>query len=179
MFTEMKSMLNVNLNTAGHVTATRALNRFSERILRSDALPSNHSQLMEELVSDTTALLNTVKAASSNKLSASAEVSHLTSSSLHRFNQILDTRNYRLGVYRSSAQTQKEILHTLSPALNPITTVKDEIQKTAARAVLLDLDRSWWTIREKLDAYLDIAENQNSAFTNAITVLEVPNFTRP
>jgi len=36
----------------------------------------------------------------------------------------------------------------------------------------MEFDRSWWTIRTKLDAYLDAAENQASAFGEAVEALD-------
>merc|ERR1719502_1099090 len=36
----------------------------------------------------------------------------------------------------------------------------------------MDFDRSWWTIRSKLDAYLDAADVQGNAFGDALRALD-------
>ena len=65
------------------------------------------------------------------------------------------------------ALKQKKTQRKISP-----TALKDDIQKSAATALLLDFDRSWWTIREKLDSYLDAAEVHNEAFNTALTAVD-------
>jgi len=172
MFTEMGSMLNANLDAGGHATATRALDSFAARFSAPDPLTSNHTKLMHELASESTSLLNTVRAASSRQLSTSAEASRRTSSAVRKLNQALGTRNQMLGVYSSSAQTKKETQRNMSPTMDTITALKNDIQRSSATTLLLDLDRSWWTIREKLDEYLDAAQGQTAAFTDALIVVE-------
>jgi len=174
MFTEMGTMLNGNLDAAGHATVTRALDMFAARFSKSHPSTSaaNHKKMVHELVSRATMLLSTVKVASSRQLSARAEASLRTTSAVRSFNLALNERNFMLGVYRSSAQAQKEVQRNMSLIVNPITALRDDIQKAAATAVLLDLDKSWWTIRDKLDAYLDAADSQTTAFTEAVAVLD-------
>jgi len=171
MFSEMSGMLSGNLDAAGHATATRALNMFSARFSNIDPLTSNKTQLMHELASESTVLLNTVRAASSSKRSSSAEAAHRAAFEIRDLNEQLSERNRLLGVYRNSAVAHKEVQRQLSP-INLMSAIRDDMRKTAATSFLLELDRSWWTIREKLDAYLDAADSQQSAMVEAISVLE-------
>jgi hypothetical protein len=57
----------------------------------------------------------------------------------------------------------------MSPSFNLL---QDGVERSAATTLILDFDRSWWTIRQKLDAYLEAAETHNQAFTDAMTVLD-------
>merc|ERR1719172_560490 len=56
--------------------------------------------------------------------------------------------------------------------INPILAVNDEVKKLNMNLILTDFDRSWWTIRTKLDAYLDAAQNQAAAFADAVEAID-------
>ena len=97
-FAQMRTMLmSSNLASAGHTTATRALNRFAARF--SDPDTSNHTQLMREIASEATTLLSTLHAASTTQLSAGAEASRRTATALHMWNQVIRDHNQLIGVY--------------------------------------------------------------------------------
>jgi hypothetical protein len=55
--------------------------------------------------------------------------------------------------------------------MGSVAALTDEIQMAEAEALLRDIDRSWWIIREQLDAYLEQAERQASSAFNTIAVL--------
>ena len=44
--------------------------------------------------------------------------------------------------------------------MRPIASLSDEIVKVRMDQILMSFDRSWWTIRTKLDAYLNAADAQ-------------------
>jgi hypothetical protein len=55
--------------------------------------------------------------------------------------------------------------------MGSVAALTDEIQMAEAEALLRDIDRSWWIIREQLDAYLEKAERQTSSAFETIAVL--------
>lgn len=165
-FGEMQSLLtHSQLDASGHATATHALNKFADHFSNVDLSKANHTQLLHDIQSESATLLGMVQVASSKQLSNAGEVSRRTLSALHHWGEEVDKIHQRIGVYRSSALKQKE-------TQRKITSLKDDIQKSAATALLLDFDRSWWAIREKLDLYLDAAEVHNEALKTAMTALD-------
>ncbi|MAD33197.1 MAG: hypothetical protein CMJ88_05515, partial [Planctomycetes bacterium] len=176
MFTEMKSLLSTNMDANSQSTAARALERFTTRFSDTGRFASNDTAMVHETISElakeSTSLLSTMKVAASRQVSTSGEVAQRTAAAMHSMNQALAVRHEVIGVYRASAESTKNVQRDLSPIKNPITAIQDDIQKSAATTLLLDLDRSWWTIREKLDAYLDAAEDQNKATADGIVMLE-------
>lgn len=53
-------------------------------------------------------------------------------------------------------------------SVTSISSLNDDVRQLGVNALIMDFDRSWWVIREKLDTYFDAAENQNAALENAI-----------
>lgn len=81
-----------------------------------------------------------------------------------------------LGVYRDRAGAAKRRERWLrEQGAAPKSAVKgfaEELLEGEVRALLLDLDVSWWSLRAELDRYLTAANAQISAFTAAATMLE-------
>jgi len=50
--------------------------------------------------------------------------------------------------------------------------LRSEIEQEATNAVIMDFDRSWWTIREKLDAYFEAAETQLATLGKALQTMD-------
>merc|ERR1719181_2046219 len=85
-------------------------------------------------------------------------------------NKVLAAESEMIGTYRMSSTQRK--LHQRSLVGNPVLALRDEVEKIAVNQIIMDFDRSWWTIRTKLDAYLDAAENQASAFGEAVEAID-------
>merc|ERR1719359_1710749 len=74
-------------------------------------------------------------------------------------------------MYRRGAMEQKKNQDKLSFGVGSVAEVREDLQQAATAALVMDFDRSWWTIREKLDAYFDAAENRNTAIGKAVEVM--------
>jgi len=173
MFIEMRSMLGGNLHAEGLVTARRSFDTFKRRFSNPtiEGL-ANVSMLMEDLSSETAKLLGTIHLATTSRLSHAGAAARETALALHVMNARLREHNLMLGVYQSSAFDAKHRQAQLSKAGSSITGLKREVQRKAVSDLLMELERSWWTIREKFDAYLDEADSQAKVFGNALVVLE-------
>lgn len=173
MFTELRSMLGSNIHSGGLVTAQRSIDafarKFSNPIIQG---MSNASKLMEDMASETTHLMSTIHVATTNRLSLGAAASRQTASALHGMSARLRNRNLMLGVYQTSILESKHLQAELSWTGSSITSVKYEVENAAVSNLLMEFERSWWTIREKLDAYMDEADSQAKGFGNALVVLE-------
>jgi len=77
-----------------------------------------------------------------------------------------------LGVYQTRILDSKHRQAELSWTGSTITSVKYEIENAAVSNLLMEFERSWWTIREKLDAYMDEADSQAKRLGSALVVLE-------
>lgn len=173
MFTELRSMLGSNIHSGGLVTAQRSIDafarKFSNPIIQG---MSNASKLMEDMASETTHLMSTIHVATTTRLSLGAAASRQTASALHGMSARLRNRNLMLGVYQTSILDSKHRQTELSWTGSSITSVKYEVDNAAVSNLLMEFERSWWTIREKLDAYMDEADSQAKGFGNALVVLE-------
>jgi len=170
MFTEMKDLLQGNIGEAGKVTVLRSLDGFSNRL--SELTPdkfANSSALLSEISSEASTLLSTVRLATSKKLTNADTAARETAQSLESLNKVLQAESQMIGVYRHASARKKQFQHAL---VSPEKALKDEFAKVETSQVLLDFDRSWWAIRSKLDAYLDAAENQASAFGDAVNAID-------
>jgi len=170
MFTEMKDMLGGDLDQEGRVTATRALNHFHNKL--STITPeqfANASALMNDISSEATTLLHTARLASSRKLSTRSAAARQTMESMYSLNKVLRVESEMIHTYRHYSASKK---HRQQAIINPIAAVKDEVVRLNMNSILTDLDRSWWTIRTKLDAYLDAAQNQAVAFGDALKAID-------
>lgn len=173
MFMEMKSMLGGNLHAEGLVTARRSFDAFERRFTHPTIKGlANVSMLIEDLSSESAKLLRTIHLATARRLSHAGAAARETALALHAMNARLRKHNLMLGVYQSSAFDAKHRQAQLSKAGSSITGLTREVQRKAVSDLLTELERSWWTIREKLDAYLDEADSQAKVFGNALLVLE-------
>jgi hypothetical protein len=171
MFAEMKTLLSRNLDQPGRVSAVRGLKDFTSRLESYDPRNyANSSDLMKAISSDTAALLSTVQTASRGEISSRAEAARRTTDSLKMWSSTLGAEAHMLGVYRHAAISKKDGQRAL--VNNPIASLKEDIAKVSTDELLMAFDRSWWSIRTKLDAYLDAADNQAVAFGNAVKALD-------
>jgi len=169
MFTEMKGMLSGPLHPAGRATVIRALDTFSKHF---SGLSLNTTKVMDDMFAGTTVLRSTVQSASAIQLSRVGQVADDTANAVIIMNERLQTHIASLGVSRSLSLEKKKAQAKLGHASASISNLQDALQKQAVHSLLLDLDRSWWAIREKLDAYMDAAENQVATFGEASRMLE-------
>jgi len=171
MFTEVKDLLGGKLDERGQATAMRSLEAFSNRLSKYGPEHfANATAFMNDISSETTNLLNTARLASSKQLTTAGAVARQTTSSLHSLNKLLQAENQMIGMYRTNAAGSKHRQQTLT--VNPVVQLKEEIEKATFNQILMDFDRSWWTIRTKLDAYLDAADNQAATFGDAIQAID-------
>jgi len=171
-FGHMKGMLGSRLHAAGKATASRALDTFAVRFSRANHTGvANASQLLTDLTSGVDLLWKTISFASTNQLSTPGEVARRTTAGLDDMGVLLSSRTDLIGVYRTAAEQTRKQQDALSVA-GIVTELKEEFEEGAAKTILRDVDRCWWTIREKIDLYWESAANQAAAFGEALTVLE-------
>merc|ERR1719201_416369 len=84
-------------------------------------------------------------------------------------NKVLRAESEMIHTYSYHAGNNKQRQQSI---INPILALEDEVAKLNMNSILTDFDRSWWTIRTKLDAYLDAAENQAVAFGDALKAMD-------
>merc|ERR1719460_721258 len=87
-------------------------------------------------------------------------------------NKFVRNLNRMLGQYRALSLTAKKRQDKLTFAPGSMTGLADEIQQATVNSLMLNFDRSWWSIREKVDAYLDAADSQAAALGNALLLLD-------
>lgn len=168
MFGEMKDLVQQNLEPGAHATISRSLDAFSDRWSGADS-PLNNSRALDELSSHVTSLFRTIQTSSSEPISNAGRVAQKVLSAMEEAQQFARSQNQRFGKYRESARSAKKNQDKLSlMSLTSISSLTDDVRQLGANALIMDFDRSWWVIREKLDTYFDAAENQNAAFENAI-----------
>jgi hypothetical protein len=170
MFAEMKGLLSGDLHVAGRITASRALDEFKTRWSRTTV--ANHSETMDDLSSSVTLLLHTIRSAASERMSKADAVVQQVMSTVRGAREAAQNQNRHLGLYRASARKAKKQQDNLSGvSASMAVDLRDEIRELGTSALIMDFDRSWWAIREKLDTYFDAAENQNVALGHAIEVM--------
>jgi len=172
-FAEIKSMIAGGLRPHGYEMATQALDAFNTRWSRGDVGHlANHSGTLDAFSSHMAQLMRTIRSASANPLSAPGEVAQRVTSTLHWIGKNVQSDHQMLGVYRTSALDKKKQQEKLSRVGGSTVDLGAEIQQEGTNALMVAFDRSWWTIREKLDAYFDAAENQVAALGKAIETME-------
>jgi len=178
-FSEMKTMLSASVSVGSKHSLTRALDgfaaHFSEPVASSGRSLANMSLLMSSLLEETKALHAVVHTASSSEpWSATAQVAHHSVTLMQHLQQTLKVRMHTLGVYQASSRRAKEHQMRLLqrvPSLG-VADVLREVQVSAARAILLDLDKTWWDLRGKLDDYLEATDVQVDAYDIAFANLD-------
>jgi len=176
MFLEIKGLLKANLHAEGRATAKRALDMFTTRLPSPDAMgfknSTDNSALIADLHSEVSNLMDTIRIASSRQLSTAGAVAQKTQSALQGMTMVLQQRNQMLGVYHASAVRGKKDQAQLLKARDVLISQLEAAVVLAAKdSLLIDFERSWWAIREKLDAYLETAESQSTAWVEAMTVI--------
>jgi hypothetical protein len=173
MFAEMKTMLSQNIHPAGRSTVAHALDAFGSRWSRADVFESgNHSKVLDELSSHAARLMETIRGASSERLTDAGQIARQVSSTLQSLKQETQRKNDFVDSYRRSAREVKKRQEKLSRVSGSGVDLHRAILQEGANTFLLEFDRSWWTVREKLDAYFDAAENENVALGSAIEVID-------
>jgi len=170
MFVEMRGMLGRKLHPAGRATSIRSLNQFASTFASIDQ-PSvtNSSQLMDDLASEANTLLDTVRIAASDPLSIVGAAALQTASSLQTMDAAFRNENKKFGIYRDSVHKNRQKLALVSGMT--VKAMDDAVHMVQTNELVLFIDRSWWVIRAKLDAYLDAADDQTTAFGDAVAVL--------
>merc|ERR1719271_925964 len=89
-----------NLPAAGEMTAARGLDAFTNRFSNLDDVDSvNASKLMDELSSETEALLSSIKIASVNHVSPAGAVVRQAALIAQSISRRLVSQNHLLGIY--------------------------------------------------------------------------------
>jgi len=127
------------------------------------------------LLEETKALHAVVHTASSSEpWSATAQAAHQSVTLMQHLQKTLKVRMHTLGVYQASSRRAKEHQMQLLkrvPSLG-VSDVWREVQVSAARVILLDLDKTWWDLRGKLDDYLEATDVQVDAYDVALANLD-------
>jgi hypothetical protein len=153
-------------------TAIRALDQFAAKFGENVPLNSTSASLLaQHIVSDSEVLMSTLAASLSQELSKTEEVAMRTSSALGRMNKVLQKRHYMLGVYHATAKQKKMRQQHLSSSQDRLGDVINEVWKSSATWMLVDFDRTWWTLRNKLDEYLEASDRQDHALSDAVSLL--------
>jgi len=77
-----------------------------------------------------------------------------------------------LGQYRTSVFDKKMRAEKLFRPTRSIAALMEEVQRSTADSFLVGFDNSWWTIRGKIDAYLETAETQAVTMHEAVGVID-------
>jgi 5S rRNA maturation endonuclease (ribonuclease M5) len=173
MFAEMQGKLGQSMHAGGRSTVARAVDTFTAKFNNLGLLGSNVSALAQHLDSETSLLMSTVNYATSQRLSNSAEVALKSVAALRKVTKELQQRHHALGVYRDSIKEKKTRQEQWTNAkATALSDMVQELQKASAKAILLDFDRTWWTLRTKLDNYVEAASAQDASLGRAVTLLE-------
>merc|ERR1719454_2287715 len=124
------------------------MDAFGTRMSQFD-LGANHSDALQEFSSHAARLMATIRGASSHSTSKAGQVAHQVVTALHWIHK--DARDTAEAVrnYRSSAFEGKQIQERLTRtnAASSVLDLQGAILQQSTTALLLDFDRSWWTIR--------------------------------
>eukprot|EP00928_Gymnodinium_smaydae_P042994 TRINITY_DN288_c1_g1_i4.p1 TRINITY_DN288_c1_g1~~TRINITY_DN288_c1_g1_i4.p1 ORF type:complete len:2624 (-),score=354.57 TRINITY_DN288_c1_g1_i4:129-7931(-) len=178
MFVEMKRALSsARLNAGSKATVARAIKSFETRFTNAHQnffqLGANATSLMTTLLQESSTLKAVIDASSSVMLPAAATAASRTAEAVEQLQSVLKTRVHLLGVFKDSAQSAKARQELLSRKNHDDNAdIVNELRTSSARSMLLDLDRSWWFMRSKLDSYLEAAEVQASAYDAAFQQLD-------
>eukprot|EP00928_Gymnodinium_smaydae_P042991 TRINITY_DN288_c0_g1_i6.p1 TRINITY_DN288_c0_g1~~TRINITY_DN288_c0_g1_i6.p1 ORF type:complete len:1098 (-),score=245.46 TRINITY_DN288_c0_g1_i6:143-3436(-) len=179
MFVEMGRTLQSGVTStdpASKSTALRALDTFAARFSRSSSAQlGNASDLENRLLAEAEALRATVALSNTakEKGNTAAMTAQRVASSLTHLQKVLKARQHVLGVYRTSAVEKKQRQRKLarSRAATAADAI-DEVRSLAASSALVSMDKSWWSIRETLDSYLETAADQSTAYGTAFALLD-------
>jgi hypothetical protein len=172
-FAEMKKLLHGELRGAGYQTAIRALRTFKERWAAppGSRLPANATHVMGDLSSHVASLLHTIRSASSAPLSDADRVAQRSLSALGTARSSTKMKDDMLKTLRLAGRAGKRRQEQLALTSGSVAALSDEIRQLGTSALIMDFDRSWWTIREKLDTYFDAVEHQSAALSDVIEVM--------
>jgi len=170
-FLEMRTMLRGRVSPTSKSSLVRAIDEFTARF--SDPVASSNGSIANasNLLMQSEALHAVVSAASLEEGSATAQVAHQSAILMQQLHQTLKVRIHTLGVYQASSSRAKERqvrLLSRVPSLSNAD-VLNEVRVSAARVILLDLDKTWWDLRGKLDDYLEATQAQVDAYDAAFS----------
>jgi len=127
---------------------------------------------MIDLTDKAATLLSIIRGASSRKISNAEEVARRATETSEAMNKLTKNFNLILGHYRRSVMNSKKRQDKLSLATSSMTALADEVQQATVNSLIVNFDRSWWSMREQMDAYLDAADSQAAALGNAMALLD-------
>lgn len=159
------------LGAAGSAAVSRALRSFTARLQASGAGEGagNLTARLAAIQDEAQTLRATVALASTERVSAELEVEMRASRLAKEVLKLQELDAGLLGTYTDRAgaakRRQKWLRDRGSAAAQQL--LEDEL-----RAVVVDLDLSWWGLRAQLDRYLAAANGQVSAFTEAANMLD-------
>jgi len=176
MFTEMKQLLERNMDDHGRATTMRALDAYAGSFSHRNHpnfTAAGAASLSDRLASETALLMSTLRFASSHQIGNAEKASLETASSLRTLNLIMRGQNLILGIYAdTSKQQRQDQQHWSNFKRLALEDVSDEVWKASANSLLLDIDRSWWSLRSTLDDFQDVCNDEHAAFHDALIVLD-------
>mmetsp|Transcript_18412 Transcript_18412/g.45827 ORF Transcript_18412/g.45827 Transcript_18412/m.45827 type:complete len:2629 (-) Transcript_18412:138-8024(-) len=184
MFFEVSKMLgDGNLGASSRATVQRSISAFAAHA----SLQANpDSEGNDAILNASTWMTNTLRQAadlravvsiatsSGDRLSASAAVASRSAAALAQLQQVVRARVHVLGVYKAASRDSKRRqMHLSSARPDPTAAgIIDVVEVEAARDLLVELDQTWWSLRNELDNYLEAADEQAAAYKSAFTLLE-------
>eukprot|EP00928_Gymnodinium_smaydae_P004794 TRINITY_DN11638_c0_g1_i4.p1 TRINITY_DN11638_c0_g1~~TRINITY_DN11638_c0_g1_i4.p1 ORF type:complete len:2405 (-),score=346.14 TRINITY_DN11638_c0_g1_i4:51-7265(-) len=177
MFTEMKGFVSERaLNLAGSVTMGRALGSFTTALQSLPPVGQKNATLEDELAlleSRAGSLHATLKHASMSHASTAFKTEERVAAYASKMTDLLRSQTSMLGVYEQSASNSKRLQTWLRSHWQPgADALMQELQHQETRALLSELDVSWWSLRGELDKYLDAAQQQVAAYRGAVGALD-------
>ncbi|CAE8698862.1 unnamed protein product, partial [Polarella glacialis] len=176
MFLEMSQMLSTEVTLSSRSTASRALDHFSALFDDSQGFQGgNASTLMPLLLHETENLHSVISLASSDRPSSAAQVASRSASLLGEMQKTLKARVHVIGVYHTLAQDAKARQSSLTTMARQAVTSADALHESrheSTLSLLLDLDRTWWALREHLDNYIEKSGEQTKAYKSSFMLLD-------
>jgi hypothetical protein len=172
MFTELKGMSG-GLRGGGRTTTLRALENFNALFQTPNLGGGNASVLFETIASESAKLEATLRTTVDGKLSTAAQAAHRTTKAVEHMQRTIAVRVHMLGIYNTKARSAKLRQQQMVRAKDAsVSDLVDELHQSSAVSILLKLDQIWWTLRQSLDAYMEVATTQAQAYDGAFSLLE-------
>eukprot|EP00931_Biecheleriopsis_adriatica_P060751 TRINITY_DN36495_c0_g1_i1.p1 TRINITY_DN36495_c0_g1~~TRINITY_DN36495_c0_g1_i1.p1 ORF type:complete len:2641 (-),score=486.46 TRINITY_DN36495_c0_g1_i1:92-6985(-) len=168
MLVDMKNVVQGGLG--GHSTVLRAMTNFKNRMATAGG--SNVTAYLQKAAREAQTMHAMLRTSAKGRLDTSATVASQSAEEVAKMQHALQVRNHMLGVYRTSAEKAKKRQVLLGKSTFFEEDLVEEIRAASARTLLLDVDRSWWAMRDELDKWFDTAAGQAESYGQAFAQLE-------
>jgi len=174
MFNEMAAVAaDTTFNVPDTASVLRSLDQLSQ-FSRSGLGYSNASEFLLQMSKKTEAVHRLVNYAQVNGLSGAVAVAKNVGAVVTEIKDVMHLQNNHLGVFAEASKMAKQRQNWLRAHIENKDMTADflELDRLGTQTVLLDMDRTWWDIRTKIDKYLDMSSTHAQKLADLVRVTD-------